>query len=167
MRLALIAAVTTAAGLGACAVPPAGPSYGYGYQGVSAPAAVPYYDGGYAPGPYYERPGYAAPYLAPGPTIIVGGERRFDERERYRNDRRGPEQGFRDRPNQPPPGRQFGGQPEGQPGRPPGRPEARQAPPPTYAPPPQNRGPQPQPPSYRGHAPDFNPASPGLGGGDH
>ena len=51
MRHALLIAMTTAAGLGACALLPDS-GYGYGYG--AAPQPVPaygYYDGGYAPAP--------------------------------------------------------------------------------------------------------------------
>ena len=67
MRLVLIVAVSTVAGLGACApLAPDGAPYGYGYSGAQPVQAAPYgyYDGGYAaPGPYYQQPGYAAPSL--------------------------------------------------------------------------------------------------------
>ena len=179
MRLALIAAVATVAGLGACAPlapggTPAGTPYGYGYTGVqqAQPAPYGYYDGGYAaPGPYYEQPGYATPYVAPGPTIIVGGERLFDERDRYRDNRPENERGFRGNPNQSQPGREYGGQPgreyNGQPGRQYSG-GARSAPTPVSAPRQNPVGPSPtqqapRPPS--GHAPDFNPANPGAQGG--
>lgn len=176
MRLALIAAVSTVAGLGACApLASDGTPYGYDYTGVQQAQPAPYgfYDGGYAaPGPYYEQPGYAAPYVAPGPTIIVGGERRFDERDRYRYNRLENERGFRGNPNQPQPGREYGG---GQPGREyngqPGRQYsggARPGPAPVAAPRPNPVAPSPmqqapRPPS--GHATDFNPANPGAHGG--
>ena len=51
MRNVLLIAMTTAAGLGACAPLPA-TGYGYGYEVAPEPApSYGYYDGGYAPGP--------------------------------------------------------------------------------------------------------------------
>lgn len=106
MRHALFVILATTAGLSACAPLPGDPyGYGYSYAPAPAPASYGYYDGGYAPGPYYAEPGYA-PYGAPGPTIIVGGERRFDGRDRYRYERQRNEGGFRGNPNQP--NREFG-----------------------------------------------------------
>ena len=175
MRLALIAAVSTAIGLAACVpVQPGGVPYGYG--GVQqAPAAAPYgyYDGGYAPDPYYAPPGYGTPYGVPGPGIIVGGERRYEDRGQYRYNRPPPEGGFRGGPNQPPPNREFSGQPGRQnPGN------ARPGPIPAAAPRQAQPGPSPgfqrggPSPGFQrggpgGHAPDFNPANPtAQGGGD-
>ncbi|GEM_PF-5424054 len=80
MRKGLLIAVTTAVGLGACAPIP---SAGYGYATAPQPAVAYGYEGGYAPQPYYAEPVYAAPYVAPGPTIIIGGERRYGDRYRY------------------------------------------------------------------------------------
>ena len=104
MRQMLLVIIAAAAGLGACAPIPVGP-YGYGYGPGPAPASYGYYDGAYAPGPAYAEPGYA-PYVTPGPAIIVGGERRFDGG--YRNDyeRARNEGGFRGNPN--PPNQEFG-----------------------------------------------------------
>lgn len=107
MRLALLLTVTIAAGLGACAPVPAGP---YGYAPTAEPAGYGYYDGAYAPGPYYGEPAYAPGYIAPGPTIIVGGERRWGgdrDRDRYRFERQRNEGGFRGNPYSSP-GRDFG-----------------------------------------------------------
>ncbi len=84
MRQTLFVVIAVAAGLGACAPVPAGP-YGYATAPESAPA-YGYYDGGYAPGPYYAQPGYA-PYAAPSTAIVIGGERRFDRDDRFRGDR--------------------------------------------------------------------------------
>ena len=135
MRQALLIVITTAAGLGACAPVPPGP---YGY----APApSYGYTDGAYAPGPYYAEPGYA-PYAAPGPAIIVGGERRWDgDRERYERQRN--EGGYRGNPNPPgreygrsPPPQNFGGNRPGPDNRPVPMAAARPAPPRPAAPPP-------------------------------
>lgn len=85
MRLTLLTAFSIAAGLGACVPAPVSP---YGYAPAPAPAAsYGYYDGGYAPAPYYVEPSYA-PYVTPGPAIIIGGERRFDGGGRYRDEGR-------------------------------------------------------------------------------
>lgn len=104
MRQTLLVVIATAAGLGACAPVPVG-SYGYGYAPAPAPASYGYYDGAYAPGPYYAEPGYA-PYVTPGPAIIVGGERRWNGGDRNRYERPHNEGGFRGNPNLP--NRDFG-----------------------------------------------------------
>lgn len=173
MRAALLIALTTAAGLGACAPLPAESPYGYPY-GYTAPAApvtsYGYYDGGYASSPYdpglgyggYAAP-YVEPYVAPGPTIFLGGERRFegdryrDNRfrdNRFRDDRPRYDGGYRRGPNPPP---NFGRQPEPQNfgrGRPGPSPVSIGGPGPVGALPP------PPPHIDRGHAPSFNPANP-------
>ncbi len=105
MRLALLTAITTVAGLAACAPVPGpygyAPGPNYGYSGGAA----------YAPNPYYAEPAYAPGYVTPGPAIIVGGERRFDDGDRYRSERQRNEGAYRN--NQPPPNRDYGrGQPQ-------------------------------------------------------
>ena len=182
MRSSVFVAIASAAGLGACAPVPVAGTYGY----EPATPAYGYYDGGYAPDPYYAQPAYpgyspyatpyAAPYAAPyatGGTIIVGGERRFNDRDRYRNDRYRNEVYRNDRPrydggfrgNQNPPGRDFNRQPGPQNfggGRP--------APVAINRPPPPAPAPRPGPgpgfsPSPSAHAPEFNPANPTAQGG--
>lgn len=159
MRKALLIAMTTATGLGACAPLP---SAGYGY--AVAPQPVPaygYYDGGYAPQPYYAEPVYAAPYATPGPAIIIGSERRYDDRYRYERPRYQRDGGYRGNPN---PGREYGRQPGlqnfggGGGGRPGPSPVNVNRPPPVQVPQPQ--APRPTGPGRNDHAPDFNPANP-------
>ena len=116
------------------------------------------YGGGYyAPGPgYYAEPGYA-PYVTPGPAIIIGSERRY-EGDRYRYDR--PREDGRYRGN-PQPGRDFRPQPDRR-GPPPG---AAGRPGPGPGPQPGRPGPGPGP--GPGPAPNsgFNPANPTAQGG--
>lgn len=169
MRKALLIAVTTAAGLGACAPIPSS-EYGYGYTAAPQPA-YGYSDGGYAPQPvygqpYYAEPAYAAPYVTPGPAIIIGGgERRFNDRDRYRYNERRYDGGYRGNQN---PGREYGRQPGpqnfgGGGGRPGPAPVAVNRPPPPQPQAPRPAGP---PPNFggggnpSGHSPSFNPANP-------
>ncbi len=165
MRTALLIAVTTAAGLGACA-----PLPGAGYEyGVAQPApSYGYYDGGYAPAPYYAEPVYGSPYVSPGPAIIVGGERRFYDRDRYRDDRfreqryrnegQRYEGGYRGNPNQGRDGRQPGPQNFGG-ARPGPAPAAINRPPPQPQPQPPAPRPAGPPPGGNGGSP-FGPANP-------
>lgn len=164
MRKALLIAMTTAAGLGACA-PVSSAGYGYAVAPQPAPA-YGYYDGGYAPQPYYAEPVYAAPYVTPGPAIIIGSERRYNDRYRYERPRYERDGGYRGNPNprheygrQPGP-QNFGGGGGGRPG--PG-PANVNRPPPVQAPQPQP--PRPMGPGPNDHAPDFNPANPTAQGG--
>lgn len=195
MRLVLLAAISTAIGTAACAPLSPADSYGYSsYTAVEAPpvVAAPYggYEegyGGYAPGPYYSQPAYpapyAAPYVSPGTTIVVGGggyrgydryrDNGYRDQPRYHQPRF--DGGYRGNPNLPPNeyprGRDFGRQPGPQnfgggggfrPGPTPvaaGRPGPAPAPPPA-APPPRPAGLSPT-----AHSPQFDPGNPGAQGG--